>query len=246
MSGRWDSLHGVTNAIWGACRLRRDRSPNRVGSVWDNGALWAGSIRSMAANRGKRLVVPTRDSLHGVTNAEKGATPMASVRYWVHRYQGRTPDIWLVLSDDAGTTVIEVARSRAVLRSDDPSPIPSALAPSVLSKHKRSSRVRVTRIDHLAHKRPGLGLRQDTAEWVKWKSAENPTSSDGALARAREYGHGAVRVRYASVREMRARVRAARAALRPWSSAADRERVEVLRERIEEGIENIRALKGGK
>ena len=101
-------------------------------------------------------------------------------------------------------------------------------------------------MDHLSHKRPGLGQSQNRAAWEKWKSAENPTSEDGALARAQEYGHGEVSVRTLTVREMRAEIRKAKTLLRPWSSVKDRERVALLCEGLERGIDHIRSLKGGK
>ena len=171
---------------------------------------------------------------------------MASVRYWYHRYPGRTPVIWKVLTTDAGVSVFEVARSVSLLRPTDPSPVPSSLMARSLQRGTRTSRLRVTRMDHLSHKRPGLGQSQNRAAWEKWSSAENPTSEDGALARAQEYGHGEVSVRTLTVREMRAEIRKAKTLLRPWSSVKDRERVALLCEGLERGIDHIRSLKGGK
>ena len=101
-------------------------------------------------------------------------------------------------------------------------------------------------MDHLSHKRPGLGQSQNRAAWEKWNSAENPTSEDGALARAQEYGHGEVKVRMMTVREIRAEIRRAGALLRPWSSVKDRERVALRCEALGRAIENVRSLKGGK
>ena len=170
---------------------------------------------------------------------------MPSVRYWYHRYPGRTPDIWKVVTWERGVTVSEVARSRAYLRPTDPSPIPSAFQAGSLSRGTRSSRMRVTRMDHLSHRRPGLGLRQNRVEWEKWASAENPTSEDGALARAQEYGHGEVVSRTMTVREMRAVIRKLEATLRPWMTAGHRERVALQREAWERGIDHVKSLKGG-
>jgi len=171
---------------------------------------------------------------------------MASVHYWYHRYPGRTPDIWQVVTWERGVTVREVARSQAFLRPTDPSPIPSAFSAGSLSRGTRSSRLRVTRMDHLSHRRPGLGLRQSRAAWESWASAKNPTSEDGALARAQEYGHGEVVSRTMTVREMRAVIRKLEAALRPWMTVGERERVALQREAWERGIEHVKSLKGGK
>ena len=101
-------------------------------------------------------------------------------------------------------------------------------------------------MDHLSHKRPGLGQSQNRSAWESWTSAENPTSADGALARAQEYGHGEVKVRMMTVREIRAEIRRAGALLRPWSSVKDRERVALRCEALGRAIENVRSLKGGK
>jgi len=169
-----------------------------------------------------------------------------SVHYRFWRHPGRTPDIWKVLVGDAGTTVIEVARSRALLRPKDPSPVPSSMMSRALRRGTHQSRVRVTRADHLSHKRPGLGLSQSRAAWELWTSVENPTSAAGALSRAEEYGHGAVTVRYLTVREIRKEIRKVRASLRPWSSVEDRERVALHVEAWGRGIEHVRSLKGGK
>lgn len=174
---------------------------------------------------------------------------MASVRYHYHRHPGCTPEIWQVLSSDSGVTVREVARSVPLLRPTDPSPVPSSLMARTLRRGATASRLRITRADHLSHKRPGLGQSQNRSAWESWASAENPTSADGALARAREYGHGEVRVRTLTVREIRAEIRKAEALLRPWSSVTDRERVALRCEGWERGIEHVKSLqslKGGK
>jgi hypothetical protein len=170
---------------------------------------------------------------------------MSSIRYVVHRYSGRTPDVWALVPGVTGCAMVEVARSRAVLRPTDPSPIPSGLSARAFRRGTSASRLRATRIDASSHRRPGLGQSQERSAWTAWTGVQNPTSADGALARAREYGHGEVTVRFASVRELRAWIRRAKAALQPWSSVEDRERVALRCEHLERGIEYVRSLSKG-
>ena len=134
-------------------------------------------------------------------------------RLHFHRYDNRTPDIWLVTYSSNGTVVREYERSRPLHHPRDPSLFPSPHHGERLNSAVRPVR-KATRPDSDGFKQPKPG--QGTPAWETWKSAENPTSEQGALNRAQQYGHGKVVTRKMTPKDVQDHIRMVEKKILSW------------------------------